>query len=583
MSAERDRQVDGGYIAMMFAVLVPMLFAIAAIVIDVGNWYSTAAAVQRAADAAALGGVPYMPADFSSASTQALNAAAQNGWSSSATTTITPSAVSGQPSELMVTITTKVTNSLGQFFGMPTETITRSAIASYQAPLAMGSPCNDYGNAPNTGTSGGSLAATNCTTSSGFWGNVGSYKALKSYGDAYQDGNCSNGISDNCSGTNSDLSSNGYYYTVTLTHAVANLQIQAFDPSFAYVGDTCTATTIAPTSGSQPTAAKNDYNYSWNTGHTATTAQKENTNLYQSGASNAYCTGDQLFSDVSPQTPPDTTFTIRNPTSTSNAWDPTTFPVNTACQATDANGNVMSGVTNGGVSTFTGFNGDLFTALDEYNTNGTVKAGYKAAVAATFRQWVTLCTISNAQPGTYFIQIQTNAANDNANGDGHNRFSLRATSGNTSTDTTLSISGYTFMGIYANLPSADTTFYLTRVPSAAQGQILDLRFFDIGDSNGSGTITVHPPSDSNVGAFSNCTGLGVTVGALTGCSIPANSSYNGKWQTIQVPIPANYSCNDSSSSGCWVTLEYNYGAGNQPSDTTSWSASIEGSPVRITQ
>jgi hypothetical protein len=145
------------------------------------------------------------------------------------------------------------------------------------------------------------------------------------------------------------------------------------------------------------------------------------------------------------------------------------------------------------------------------------------------------------------------------------------------------LAGYNKMGIYANLPSATTLFYLARVPSGSGGQILDVRLFDVGDAGGTGSIQVLAPADSGV-TFTNCKGTGPTAGNLSTCSIPTNSSiYQGKWETISVPIPPGYSCNDNDQGSCWVKLKYTYGAGNQPSDTTSWTASIEGDPVRLVE
>jgi len=34
---------------------------------------------------------------------------------------------------------------------------------------------------------------------------------------------------------------------------------------------------------------------------------------------------------------------------------------------------------------------------------------------------------------------------------------------------------------------------------------------------------------------------------------------------------------------CWFKLQYAYGTKNQPSDTTSWTASLEGDPVRLVE
>ena len=56
------------------------------------------------------------------------------------------------------------------------------------------------------------------------------------------------------------------------------------------------------------------------------------------------------------------------------------------------------------------------------------------------------------------------------------------------------------MGVYANAPGANTTFYLVRLLPGAAGRNLVLNFFDTGDAASPGTITVLPPADSNVGA-----------------------------------------------------------------------------------
>ena len=89
------------------------------------------------------------------------------------------------------------------------------------------------------------------------------------------------------------------------------------------------------------------------------------------------------------------------------------------------------------------------------------------------------------------------------------------------------------------------------------------------------------PAESSV-PFTNCIGSGPVSGVLPNCEITAqNSTHNGKWQVISVPVPAAFTCEDLDPQKCWVRLRYTYGAGNQPSDTTSWQASLEGDPVRL--
>jgi hypothetical protein len=487
---------------------------------------------------------------------------------------VDPEPVSGHPSELQVTVTTTVTNTFGTLLGSPKTTIRRTAIANYQAPLAMGSPCNEFGNGPETSTTAINQRSSNCNAAGQFWANVGSPKAYKTYGDAYQDNNCGNG-GDNCSGSNSDYSNSGYFYTVKVTQAVTNLTFQAFDPAFVSVDDKC-----GTNFGSGATAAvnaKNSYNYDPSTKWSKASPLPQDTQLYASGNASPYCTGDQLYANAG-STPPDTTYTIRQPVSSSNPWDPSSYPAVGGCSPT-----------------FKGFSGDLYSALNQWTQNASSQitysgtspvaaASYNPTVAGEFRQWVTLCTIPGTiSPGTYFVQVQTNGPLDTANGEGHNRFALRAYGSGSNDNANIAISGYTNMAIYANVASAVTTFYLAQVPPGAAGQILDVRLFDIGDAPNTGTVTIVPPADSGLSTFTGCTGVGPSAGSLSNCAITSSSAYNGKWETISVPIPATYTCNFAATTGCWITLRYNYGSGNTPSDTTSWQASLEGTPVRITQ
>jgi Flp pilus assembly protein TadG len=566
---------DRGIVAVLSAVLAPIIFGLCAFTVDCGNWYTTAGSVQRAADAAALAGVTYLPGNLSSAKSQALTTASNNGFSTGGVTTVDPEPVPGQPSQLKVTITTVVNNTFGQLLGVSTTTIRRSAIATFQAPLPMGSPCNEFGNGPEPTVGATNPRSANCSAAGAFWANVGSPQAGKSYGDAYQDGNCASAASgtDFCTSSgNSEYSTDGYFYAIKLSQPVTNLTVQAFDPAFVSVGDLCSSNFGSGSSAAS--LAKNQYNY-----NASAKQYRQDSALYATGQTSPYCTGDMLYSEQNNQ-PPDTTFTLRQPTAGSSLYDPTTFPVISGC-----------------TQTYKGFNGDLYTALNQYKqTSGAVQysggapvgaatgsGGYQDQVAKEFRQWNTLCTVPGTTPaGTYFVQVQTNAPGDNPLGDGHNRFALRAYGASTSDNSAIAISGLTDMAIYADLPSAHTSFYLTQVPPGAAGQVLQVRLFDIGDSSQPGTVQILPPADSGMSTFSGCVGSGPTNGSLNSCSIPANSSYNGKWETISVPIPPGYSCNLSAQTGCWITLSYDYGSG-QPSDTTSWQASLQGSPVRLIQ
>jgi hypothetical protein len=536
----RPQRDEKGYFSVLAIIMFVTLFGMAAFAVDVGNWYWTGAREQRAADAGALAGVPNLPQNQSTAFSTAKSLTSQNGFKDGVDTVVVTTGIDGTPTRLRVTVTKTVDNFFGGLFGIPTTTIRRSAVADFAGPVPLGSPCNEFGNDPEPGIS----KSAHCADTGQFWANVGAPQAPKRNGDAFQDNVCTSG-DDGCTGsTNTDYDVNGYFYSITLTQPVTDLTVQAFDPALIDVGDLCTVNNLA---GAKTLPA-------------ARTVVSDPATRYADGAGSPYCTGDIRYGGTGQV---NTRFTMR--LSGGNPWDPTSYPVSTLATCP-------------GSTVFPGFSGDLKVALDKNNAN------FNPTVAANFRRWKTVCTIPGVTPaGVYMLQVQTNGTGADA-ASGHNRFGLRAFSATApSAKDNIYIAGYNKMAIYANLPSATTLFYLARVPSGSGGQILNVRLFDVGDAANTGTITVLAPSDSGV-TFTNCKGLGPTAGNLPSCSVQANSStYQGRWQTIAVPIPANYSCDDTDPNACWVKLRYSYGAGNQPNDTTSWTASIEGDPVRLVE
>lgn len=540
---------EGGYVALIVALTLPILFGMAAFSIDIGRWYITGQKLQRAADAAALAGVPSLPGDQATAFSTAQTFATANGYTNGVASAVVTPAMGSRPTRLRVTIKKTVTNTFGKILRVPTTTITRTAVADYAGPVPMGSPCNEMGNDPNADAS--TKKSTNCGSQGQFWGATGSPSAPKVNGDAYQMGTCTS-ANDACAipPTNDDYDPNGHFYAVTLTRAVANLRIEAFDPAFVDVGTNCQFAAAKLTAAAAIPAAS--------------TFVTDPTTRYAGGTGN-FCTGDNSYDRTNP-TQMSTMFTIRKTIAKTNDWDPLSYQV--------MGGNCVP-------QTYTGFSGDLSNELDKTKGNNTY-------LGQVFRNWNQICQLSAAPVGstyplTYLVQVQTNGLGADA-ANGQNNYALRAFS---STDTTakdaISISAYNNMTIYANLPAAATNFHLARVPSSAAGQVLNVGLYDVGDAATSGTVKVVAPADSGV-TFSNCTGIGPVAGALPTCQITTNSTtFQGKWETIGVPIPAAYACNDADVNGCWVLLNFNYSAGGNVYDTTSWTASIEGDPVRLVE
>ena len=241
------------------------------------------------------------------------------------------------------------------------------------------------------------------------------------------------------------------------------------------------------------------------------------------------------------------------------------------------------------------------------------------------------------------LQVQSGDDLGGSPQEGVNNFSVAACTGcaanQPTEDPNVEISAITKMSIFANAPNgtANPKFYLARVPSWAKGQNLTLSFFDVGDISSSvggqntsipGQLTVlakdatHGPGGSPVGTFSNCTfshpetrgnnasdyisgqvtpwASGATdtewaknpsaLTTLSGCtaSVDVNPStqasfWNGKWVTFEVQIPSDYTCNDRDLTKCWLQIEYKYGSNAQFHDATTWTASLSGDPVRLTQ
>ncbi len=576
-AAESD---DRGAIAVVTALLSVVLFGMAALAIDVASWYVEGQKLQRAADAAALAGVPYMPNDLAEARTQARNLVSRNGYDGAAVPDSDIVGVANRPSQLQVTLRSNVQSTFGQVLGIDSKQVVRAATADFAAAAAMGSPCNVMGNEP-LGASEASVAAAACPSTPNFWQNIAGPEADKAKGDRFATRRCAAGNS-NCSGTtNLDYAGGAgvggqpyYVYKITPKAGVTSMDVQLFDPMFVDVGDHCETTAKLPTSwpgGASPNPYVSDAGTRYAGGDAST------------GASGTFCTGDYLFDRGANATAAmtnasklNTTFAVLNPTDTLDPMSSTVVP---NCKRS-----------------YGGFSGNLVNALTR--TNG----AYDDTLASNFRQWVTLCTINTPQAGKdYYLLVRTNVpasppttASDSVllnpaevastGGNGHNRYGLRVTPHGAGT---VAVSALERMPIYANLQSGTTDFYLARVASANAGALLTVSFFDTGDASGEAVIAIKDPSGA---APDGCLATGdvrtsphsdFNATTCTLSKVYSGNGYDGKIQRVQVPIPSTYTCVDADPTACWYRLKFTYPAGVTAQDTTTWSASLDGDPVRL--
>ncbi len=236
------RTTEGGYAAILVAICVAsgFLFAMAAVSVDTSRWYDERARVQKAADAAALAGVPYLPYDMTNATLRAKEVAKRNGYDDASPDIVVTVRAGDLASQLKVTITSRIDNQFGRLIGVDDADIEMTATADYKGPAPMGSPCNTFGNEPSPGTNTGSpnpqgtaqgaSPFTNCSRTPQFWANVEGPETGKLQGDRYQTKGCENngtgvpvsGV-DGCSGSgwkvNDEYDEFGYVFLVKVQPA----------------------------------------------------------------------------------------------------------------------------------------------------------------------------------------------------------------------------------------------------------------------------------------------------------------------------------------------------------------------------
>ena len=539
---------DKGFVLALNALFLVVMMGFGGFSVDLGNWYLQSVRIQRAVDSAALAGSVYLPADFATARRVANDSLKANGMSD---LPVSIEQSSAHPSMLKVKLTKTVRNNFIVVFGFSSLTMSREAIGEYRPYVPMGSPSNVLGVEPHSTNTWEKV--TQIGRQSRYWLNIVGGNTPKANGDRYSGNNCS-ATADRCNASNPipnsnlDYSPDGQFYVVRIPNTVTGtLEVQAFDAGFAFVNDSCTQSTLNGANAYSPAAYPN---------------------LYQSGNTNPACTGDQSTDTNQPA--PNTTYEL---------WTP---------DSNVGGSRKISTLQCGGV-TFAGYRGNI---VDKVNPGA---SSYDPTFTSWFRKWTPVCRLalgSTYPPGDYLLRVSTNL-----NSNGLNRFALRAaitnSSGvvNTVESAKVSLFAKGRLVVYARENTGDVMFYMARIQSGAAGASLSVTLFDIADAAGGASLQLLPPDDATNGgsaltAFSGCTYVppGRTSAQTTGsgCRIlnMTSADYNGRIVTLNVPIPLEYRCNDTSTEGCWTRLRLTYGAGSVQ-DTTSWEVSLNGQPLHL--
>lgn len=230
---------EGGQTFVMLALMLTVLLGFSGIVIDVAWYEVNLIRVQKAADAAALAGVVYLPGNVAGATTAANNEATKNGYTTgvngaTVSATIDPTNNKG----MLTTVTAPVRTFFARMFGVPTFTASRKARAEFILPVPMGSPLDYFGihvlcrNSDSPPACPAVTSATGAGTLStlGFWGAVEAKGTQRGNGDAYST------YYNGGSSQNTAFDANGYAYVVELAPGTVNGTIYIYDPVFCATG-----------------------------------------------------------------------------------------------------------------------------------------------------------------------------------------------------------------------------------------------------------------------------------------------------------------------------------------------------------
>jgi hypothetical protein len=143
-----------GQVLVLFALMLTFLLGTAAFVVDLAWIWVNELKVQRAADAAALAGVVFLPGNPTTAGVSAHEESRKNGYlDGDGTTTSAPNGGvdvwarpdSADPRRMLVTVSAPIETFFMQLFGFDQLQVTRDAKAEFILPVPMGSPENYYG------------------------------------------------------------------------------------------------------------------------------------------------------------------------------------------------------------------------------------------------------------------------------------------------------------------------------------------------------------------------------------------------------------------------------------------------------
>jgi len=225
-------------------------------------------------------------------------------------------------------------------------------------------------------------------------------------------------------------------------------------------------------------------------------------------------------------------------------------------------------------------------------TSSAGSTGSNAGGAYHDQWWQMPGTITGGPSGSVFRlhTTTTDASNKDGNlgANGQNSFALY-------TDIPgARIYGLGAMEQYSPLPGGGASiFYLAQIESVHAGKTMEIKLWDVGDTNSlpaslkilQPTATGWAPanlswsaargtSNANAYACDSLSGSGTTITATAS----GTQYFQGCWLTIDIPLPSDYAAYQSG----WWKIEYDVGGTSGSAfDLTTWQVEIKGNPVHL--
>jgi hypothetical protein len=515
---------ESGQTVVLVGLFLGVMLGFFGLVADIGWLQIGIGRVQRAADAAALAGAPYLPGQVATAIAKAREEATKNGFVDGASGVSVSVAQDGaNPNLLNVTVSAQVRSFMARLFGISSFPTSRMARAEFILPVPMGSPQAYYG-IYQLCVNGGTCSAVNdpggsAITSQGFWGAVITKGGNRGNGDLYSTAYNGNPT------PNGYFDTNGYQYIIDFPSGTTGGLVRIFDASYCATGK--------DTGGGGQQLGTGDH---WIGGNSAVTTE----------------------------------FTL---------WNTQGTPYDTSDDTViSTDGGLFTNQQ--GVDYTSAYGGNRAYGGTVNSGNYTSKPD--CSIDPYHNAW---WTINSSSPigagGSYRLQVKTSSANNNGT-NAENMFGILAT--NTSGGTP-HVYGQSRMCDYVNVVAGSQNFYLAQIAAVHAGKTLQITVHDPGDVGGTATLRFKQPTS---GGYSDATFSWSASGGTSGNNVTSlqvasggSSLFDNQIITILISLPPTYSAPTPPGEpgpGWWKVNYTVTGAGN---DTATWSVTIRGNPVHL--